>query len=460
MRNFKQLFCSVLLVLLVGIFSNSYAQQLNGAVYLMAYSGNNIYVSGDFTAAGSVSLNGMAKWDGTQWSPLGLGFSSSTSYINAMICDAAGNLYVGGNFSSIGGVAANNIAKWNGTAWSAVGGGINPVLASFAAVDALAVDANGNLYAGGAFEQAGTTPANNIAKWDGTNWTNLGTGIDIGGGVNSIVIDPANNIYAGGLFNSPAVSIAKWDGTSWSALGNGIESTTYQGDYPYPSLITKVIFNNNNLYVCGAFESAIGVMGTEGIAKYGSNGMFGFGWQALGTGLTAGISGGILKAPFDMTYDNNNNIYVSSLMDGVHKWDGSSWSMPFTDFQTIYPSKILNINGVLYVCGIFTNLGSQSANYIAKYGDGQWLPINATTQINNTESNNVKIYPNPSSNIFNVDAKDIKNIKVMDINGKIVFENNTNLEATQIDLTNCKSGIYFVEIQTNNTVVNTKIVKN
>src|SRR5262252_3213433 len=34
------------------------------------------------------------------------------------------------------------------------------------------------LYAGGSFHMAGSTPANNIAKWDGTAWTALGSGTD------------------------------------------------------------------------------------------------------------------------------------------------------------------------------------------------------------------------------------------------------------------------------------------
>ena len=44
---------------------------------------------------------------------------------------------------------ANYIAKWNGSAWSALGSGMN------GAVYALAVDGAGNLYAGGEFTTAG-----------------------------------------------------------------------------------------------------------------------------------------------------------------------------------------------------------------------------------------------------------------------------------------------------------------
>jgi hypothetical protein len=57
-------------------------------------------------------------------------------------------LYAGGDFTTAAGVAATNIAQWNGTSWSALGSGMNNT------VSALAVSASA-LYAGGAFTTAG-----------------------------------------------------------------------------------------------------------------------------------------------------------------------------------------------------------------------------------------------------------------------------------------------------------------
>ncbi len=79
--------------------------------------------------------------------------------VNALIVDPSGNLYVGGSFTSAGGVTVNNIAKWNGTSWSAIGGGVN------GNVNTLHIDSSGNIYAGGDFTQAGGITVNKIAKW-------------------------------------------------------------------------------------------------------------------------------------------------------------------------------------------------------------------------------------------------------------------------------------------------------
>ena len=118
------------------------------------------YAGGDFTTAGGVTANRIAKWDGTtsSWSALGSGMNST---VRALAVDGGGNLYAGGDFTTAGGVTANYIAKWDGTtsSWSALGSGMN------SAVFALTMDGSGNLYAGGRLTTAGGVPANRIAKW-------------------------------------------------------------------------------------------------------------------------------------------------------------------------------------------------------------------------------------------------------------------------------------------------------
>jgi hypothetical protein len=104
------------------------------------------------------------------------------------------DLYAGGAFLLADGVANTAyVAKWNGTAWSALGTGMNSTVYAL-------VMSGTTLYAGGAFTTTVGGVANalpRIAKWNGSAWSALGTGM------NSYVYALAVsglNLYAGGLF--------------------------------------------------------------------------------------------------------------------------------------------------------------------------------------------------------------------------------------------------------------------
>jgi hypothetical protein len=76
--------------------------------------------------AGNVPANDIAKWDGTQWSALGSGTNGPSVTSLTVFDDGNGPaLYAGGTFTTAGGVPANGIAKWNGSEWSTVGDGVN-----------------------------------------------------------------------------------------------------------------------------------------------------------------------------------------------------------------------------------------------------------------------------------------------------------------------------------------------
>jgi hypothetical protein len=143
-----------------------------------------------------------------------------------------GDLYVGGSFTAAGAVAANRIAKWDGSSWSALGTGMNGAIFALAwdgsnpstgSELALSAVKGQALYAGGIFTTAGGAAAKYIAKWDGASWSALGTGMN--NYVYTLAWD-GSNLYAGGMFTTAggaaANYIAKWDGSSWSALGTGM----------------------------------------------------------------------------------------------------------------------------------------------------------------------------------------------------------------------------------------------
>ena len=196
----------------------------NGTVWAIAVDGSgNVYVGG------ALHLH----WDGAgqphrqmgRQRLVGLGLGDERRLVYALAVSGT-NLYAGGDFTTAGGVPANNIAKWDGSAWSALGSGMDAQLV--AGVYALAVSGT-DLYAGGYFTTAGGVPANDIAKWDGSAWSALGSGMTTAA-VRALAVS-GTNLYAGGDFTTAggvaATNIAKWDGSAWSALGSGMSAATW-----------------------------------------------------------------------------------------------------------------------------------------------------------------------------------------------------------------------------------------
>ncbi|HEY3242575.1 MAG TPA: hypothetical protein VGM03_04410 [Phycisphaerae bacterium] len=221
-------------------------------------SGSALYAGGGFVSAGGVPANRIAKWNGTSWSALGTGIGPIFSQVLALAVfdDGTGSaLYAAGDFTTAGGAPVNYIAKWNGTNWSPVGAGLGYIVLALKVFD----DGTGPaLYAGGRFTTAGGAPANYVAKWNGTSWSALATGMN--DWVQDLaVFDDGSGpaLYAGGNFTTAdgvtAYGVAKWNGVSWSALASQLNA--------YAIVRTLTVFNGGTgpaLYVGGYIISAGG----------------------------------------------------------------------------------------------------------------------------------------------------------------------------------------------------------
>ena len=151
----------------------------NGEVDALAVMGNAIYVGGNFTFAGNVAANRVAKFDTTTntWSALSEGGGNGVNNGSVKALAVSGNsLFVGGDFTLAGAVGANQVAKFDTTTntWSALtqgdGNGVSGT------VNALAVIGN-SVFVGGQIRVAnlggtGATPeisVNAVAKFDTTS---------------------------------------------------------------------------------------------------------------------------------------------------------------------------------------------------------------------------------------------------------------------------------------------------
>ena len=311
------------------------------------------------------------------WGPVG-GFGSTGSVVAlAVFDDGSGPVpYAGGSFTTIGGVQANNIAKWDGTSWSPLGTGMS------AGVRALTVFDDGSgpaLYAGGEFSTAGGVLVNQIAKWDGTSWSPLGAGMSSSVFALTIFDDGSGPaLYAGGGFTTAggvsANRIAKWDGTSWWPLGAGISG----------EVIALTVFNDGSgpaLYAGGFFTTAGGLTANH-IAKWD-----GASWSPLGAGTS-----GAVQALAVFGEGSGPALYVGGLFTAaggvsaknIAKWDGTSWSplgagLGSGGSSHVFALVVFNDGSgpALYAGGWFTTAGGVSANHIAKWDGASWSPLGA-----------------------------------------------------------------------------------
>ncbi len=80
--------------------------------------------------------------------------------------------------------------------------------------------------------------------------------------------------------------------------------------------------------------------------------------------------------------------------------------------------------------------------------------------VNDEILHSISTYPNPVKNVLTIERNlsvDIKSVKIYDLLGKLVLAINSSFN--QIDVSNLKSGIFFLKIQTDMGVVTKKIIK-
>ena len=186
---------------------------------LLALPNGDVLASGRFVIGSSYEY--LARWNGSSWSRI-----TGVTGINVLMVMPNGNV-IGGSLSSTLFGPAGAVWRLNGSSWSSLGsfvsaGGVG--MNTFVSVDALAQLPNGDLVVGGDFINVNGTPANRIARWDGTSWHALGSGMN--GDVYALTTLPNGDLVAAGQFTTAggvaANRVARWNGTSWSALGSGL----------------------------------------------------------------------------------------------------------------------------------------------------------------------------------------------------------------------------------------------
>lgn len=381
-----------------GNFTN---RDLNACYWSTSYDGNNFtdqptsisgsgieqleLFAGELYATGSMNSgfgnHGVYKWTGTTWTEVG---SINNSPIG-IFADGS-DLYIGNS--------GGEIYKKTGTG-------------SFVALPSLDYSTDdirvitkykGDIIIAGDLNDYNSTNLNHIARFDGTDWLPLGTGLSGGlfsGSVRCMVVYQ-NELYVGGSFSyaggQSSKFIAKWDGTSWSDVGGSMTGTGYNG-------VRDMVVHDNKLFVVGEFDEMGGI--TSNIVAMWN----GATWQSLDLPFSGGFATCIEVF--------NNKLYLST-------WDFNQSHLHSRDLNTV---AIQNIEERTF----------------------DW-----------------DIYPNPSEGVLNIELQEeVESVTVEISNtlGKVVLSQQVSFDTRiQINAQDQPQGIYYVKLTAGNKIGLRKIV--
>ncbi len=212
---------------------------------------DSVYAGGGFDEAGDgVPRAHVVKFSGVDGSIDAGWDAAADDWVDALAVDANGAVYAGGDFASIGGAVRGHVAKLSATngaadpSWNASvdapGGG--------AFVDALAVDASGAVYASGAFMTVDGQPRVGPIKLSGAD-----------GAIDTRWNPPANRVYPlvigadGAVYAGSQYSVEKYSGVDGSPVSGWNVQVTSVG-----WISSIALDSRGRLYVAGDFSGLDG----------------------------------------------------------------------------------------------------------------------------------------------------------------------------------------------------------
>jgi hypothetical protein len=374
-----------------GRWSDGFAiNQLGGRIHAAVMfddlqgSGPALFVAGEFgNDDESPGRRGIAKWNGSQFVPVGGGLDGPAWCMTTFDDDGPGphpaQLVVAGSFSHAGGQDALSIAAWNGSSWSPLGFGIDGTVYAIKSHD----DGSGPaLFAGGDFGIAGGGFVSSLAAWRNGIWEDVGGGVTLDGsrGYVEALESFQGSLYIAGFFNraGPGATnaIVKWNNNAFSNLGAGV---SYSGFSAVVSTLLAVDLPSTNgpaLIIGGAIDTA-GGLPSGPVARWS-----GSAWTSMNSGFSNTEPGAIA------VHNDGSGpaLYVGGILpsgDGISKWSGSSWqlvaSIPKLTGVPLGVDTLASIPGPsgnrLFAGGMFNRINDTPFPCAATLSQNQWTAM-------------------------------------------------------------------------------------
>jgi hypothetical protein len=311
---------------------------------LASLPGNCVAAGGLFQVAGTTVSNiAVLDRNSGTWDSLAGG---SDGPVFAVAVRPNGDLLAGGHFSTVGGVPANNIARWNGTNWLPFGSGTSGGSSTLPGIRAFATMPNGDLVAAGDFTAIDGVPAPALARWNGTTWSTIGT-LANGHLIYALEVMPNGDLVIGG-----DTFVERWNGATWTTIGS-------TGGW-VSAMSARA---NGDLVVAGSFNR-IDSVNANNIARWD-----GTAWHPLALGLDwnaralATLPDGdlIVGGNFDYAFNQGGFLFV----DGLARWNGTTWSGFGPGADDYVYAIARNSDDTYTMAGIFDTIGGLASPALA-----------------------------------------------------------------------------------------------
>ena len=299
-----------------------------------------VLIGGSFTSCNGTGRLRVARLmsDGQVDAHFGNTTNGPDNTVQDMAVQEDGKVILGGEFTTVGGTARNYIARLqtNGAldATFAPGAGLN------GPVYALALQGDGAIVVGGAFQSAGGQPRQRVARFlsDG----NVDTGFDPGVGTNNqvkaLALQPDGKIIIAGAFTK-VDSVARLYIARLNADGS-LDNTFDPEDWPDASLTAVALQADGKIVIAGSFTH-IGDTARPGFARLNADGSLdatfdpGDGPNGLVWDILVQEDGNLLIGGDFTFYDSHQSQRIARI-----KADDLHWGYQVGDLDTAFDSAV------------------------------------------------------------------------------------------------------------------------
>ena len=432
---------------------------------------------GNGTDAGHVRV---FDWNGNDWTQVGQDINGEAagdeSGWTVSLSSDGNRLAIGARYNDGNGTNAGHVRVYDliGMTWEQVGEDIDGEAADDISGHELSLSSDGSRVAIGAINNDGNGfEAGHVRIYElsGTVWTQVGTDIDgdaSGDRFSRVSLSSdGNRVAIGAPFNdgngidAGHVRVYDYDaiGMNWTQVGDDINGAA--GDNSGFAL--SLSSDGNRVAVGARFNGDNGDYSGQ-VRVFDWNGA---NWAQVGEDMDGEAAGNQFGYSISLSSDGNRvaaGTHVAAASNGaghvrVFEWDSLSWTQACAnidgedagDFFGI--SISLSPDGNRLAIGGARNGGNGfEAGHVRVFED---CKVVSTIEPNETAI--IEVYPNPTSGKIELLGVEYGTIKIIDNFGRLIWK--AQQSATEIDISNLPSGVYFIQIILDDQFVTKKIIK-